>query len=302
MNTFETDYDNSLEFYIGPDSAVSYVNDGYIKVGIEDTRLLLRSFAREVANKLWNIEFYVPSRYEERLHAASELFIHTKGQPFFLGSIYRDGNKFAVRSRRIYNNKKPNVTASVNFKTALRNAAKHLQLWDVAELAGRPAYSYRLERGTRIATIRDEVSASLERIGVVNEKAPAFKYLLTEINGNRYVGEELRADVDKYIQQKAAHKELKDSGRFPLFVYVSKDTNNYDCMDVMHIDADFASSDTVRTTIAKRLHDWDALFQQLLPKLSVLNVMKEREYVSGAGMKYSDNMFLVVSDDDDGAT
>jgi len=298
MNTFTTFYEGAFQFYKGPN------NDSYIKVSVKDAQLDLRSFAREVAKKLWNIDFYVLSHYKEQLHVAPELFIHTKGQPFFLGSIYREGlgDKFAVRSRRIMNNKNPNVAVSVNFKTALRNAAKYLQLWDVAELAGRPAYSYRLERGTRIATIRDEVSASLERIGVVNEKAPAFKYLLTEINGNRYVGEELRADVDKYIQQKAAHKELKDSGRFPLFVYVSKDTNNYDCMDVMHIDADFASSDTVRTTIAKRLHDWDALFQQLLPKLSVLNVMKEREYVSGAGMKYSDNMFLVVSDDDDGAT
>jgi len=293
MNTFTTVYDGSLQFYKGP-------NDGYIKVGIEDTQLLLRSFAREVANKLWNIEFYVPSHYEERLHAASELLVHTKGQPFFLGSIYRDGNKFAVLSRRISNRKNPNVAASVNFKTALRNAAKHLQLWDVAELAGRPAYKYALERRTRIRAIRDEVSASLARIGVVNEKAPVFKYLLTEINSNRYVGEELRADVDKYMQQKAAHEELKDSGRFPLFVYVSKDTNNYDCMDVMHIDADAASRDTVRTTIAKRLHDWDALFQQLLPKMSVLNVMDAGEYVNGAGMKYSDNMFLVVSEEDDG--
>jgi len=295
MNTFRTEYEQGAVFYEGPD-------DGFIKVDVKDVELSVQSFAREVANKLWNIEFYVSDLYEGRLHLTTKLHIHTKGQPFFLGNIYREGNKFGVWSRRISNNKKPNASESVNFKTALRNAAKHLQLWDVAELAGRPAYSYRLERGTRIATIRDEVSASLERIGVVNEKAPAFKYLLTEINGNRYVGEELRADVDKYMQQKAAHKELKDSGRFPLFVYVSKDTNNYDCMDVMHIDADFASSDTVRTTIAKRLHDWDALFQQLLPKLSVLNVMKEREYVSGAGMKYSDNMFLVVSDDDDGAT
>ena len=295
MNTFTTVYDGSLEFYTGP-------SDGYIKVGIEDTRLLLRSFAREVSHKLWNIEFYVQSHYEERLHAASELFVHTKGQPFFLGSIFRDGNKFAVRSRRIINNKNPNVAASINFKTALRNAAKHLQLWEVAELAGRPAYSYMLERRTRIRAIRDEVSASLARIGVVNEQAPAFKYLLTEINGNRYVGEELRADVDKYMQQKAAHEELKDSGRFPLFVYVSKDTNNYDCMDVMHIDADAASRDTVRTTMARRLHDWDALFQQLLPKLSVLNVMTKREYVNGAGMKYSDNMFLVVLEEGDGVT
>ena len=293
MNTFRTEYERGDAFYEGP-------NDGYIKVGIEDARLLLRSFAREVSNKLWNIEFYAQSHYEERLHAASELFVHTKGQPFFLGSIFRDGNKFAVRSRRISNNKNPNVAASINFKTALRNAAKHLQLWDVAELAGRPAYKYALERRTRIRAIRDEVSASLARIGVVNEKAPVFKYLLTEINSNRYVGEELRADVDKYMQQKAAHEELKDSGRFPLFVYVSKDTNNYDCMDVMHIDADAASRDTVRTTIAKRLHDWDALFQQLLPKMSVLNVMDAGEYVNGAGMKYSDNMFLVVSDDDDG--
>jgi len=293
MNTFRTEYERGDAFYEGP-------NDGYIKVGIEDARLLLRSFAREVSNKLWNIEFYAQSHYEERLHAASELFVHTKGQPFFLGSIFRDGNKFAVRSRRISNNKNPNVAASINFKTALRNAAKHLQLWDVAELAGRPAYKYALERRTRIRAIRDEVSASLARIGVVNEKAPVFKYLLTEINGNRYVGEELRADVDKYIQQKTAHEELQNSGRFPLFVYVSKDTNNYDCMDVMHIDADAASRDTVRTTIAKRLHDWDALFQQLLPKMSVLNVMDAGEYVNGAGMKYSDNMFLVVSDDDDG--
>ena len=292
MNTFRTEYEQGAVFYEGPD-------DGFIKVDVKDVELSVQSFAREVANKLWNIEFYVSDLYEGRLHLTTKLHIHTKGQPFFLGNIYREGNKFGVWSRRISNNKKPNASESVNFKTALRNAAKHLQLWDVAELAGRPAYSYRLERGTRIATIRDEVSASLERIGVVNEKAPAFKYLLTEINGNRYVGEELRADVDKYIQQKAAHKELKDSGRFPLFVYVSKDTNNYDCMDVMHIDADFASSDTVRTTIAKRLHDWDALFQQLLPKLSVLNVMKEREYVSGAGMKYSDNMFLVVLEGDD---
>jgi len=293
MNTFRTEYERGDAFYEGP-------NDGYIKVGIEDARLLLRSFAREVSNKLWNIEFYAQSHYEERLHAASELFVHTKGQPFFLGSIFRDGNKFAVRSRRISNNKNPNVAASINFKTALRNAAKHLQLWDVAELAGRPAYKYALERRTRIRAIRDEVSASLARIGVVNEKAPVFKYLLTEINSNRYVGEELRADVDKYMQQKAAHEELKDSGRFPLFVYVSKDTNNYDCMDVMHIDADAASRDTVRTTIAKRLHDWDALFQQLLPKMSVLNVMDAGEYVNGAGMKYSDNMFLVVSEEDDG--
>jgi hypothetical protein len=293
MNTFRTEYERGDAFYEGP-------NDGYIKVGIEDARLLLRSFAREVSNKLWNIEFYAQSHYEERLHAASELFVHTKGQPFFLGSIFRDGNKFAVRSRRISNNKNPNVAASINFKTALRNAAKHLQLWDVAELAGRPAYKYALERRTRIRAIRDEVSASLARIGVVNEKAPVFKYLLTEINGNRYVGEELRADVDKYIQQKTAHEELQNSGRFPLFVYVSKDTNNYDCMDVMHIDADAASRDTVRTTIAKRLHDWDALFQQLLPKMSVLNVMDAGEYVNGAGMKYSDNMFLVVSEEDDG--
>jgi len=293
MNTFRTEYERGDAFYEGP-------NDGYIKVGIEDARLLLRSFAREVSNKLWNIEFYAQSHYEERLHAASELFVHTKGQPFFLGSIFRDGNKFAVRSRRISNNKNPNVAASINFKTALRNAAKHLQLWDVAELAGRPAYKYALERRTRIRAIRDEVSASLARIGVVNEKAPVFKYLLTEVNGNRYVGEELRADVDKYIQQKTAHEELQNSGRFPLFVYVSKDTNNYDCMDVMHIDADAASRDTVRTTIAKRLHDWDALFQQLLPKMSVLNVMDAGEYVNGAGMKYSDNMFLVVSEEDDG--
>ena len=240
MNTFTTVYDGSLEFYVGP-------NDGYVKVGIEDTRLLLRSFAREVSHKLWNIEFYVQSYYKDRLHAAEELYVHTKGQPFFLGSIYR-------------------------------------------------------ERSTRIRAIRDELSASLARIGVVNEQAPAFKYLLTEINGNRYVGEELRADVDKYMQQKAAHEELKDSGRLPLFVYVSKDTNNYDCMDVMHIDADSASRDTVRTTIAKRLYDWDALFQQLLPKLSVLNVMKEREYVNGAGMKYADNMFLVVLEEGDGVT
>jgi len=292
MNTFRTEYEQGAVFYEGPD-------DGFIKVDVKDVELSVQSFAREVANKLWNIEFYVSDLYEGRLHLTTKLHIHTKGQPFFLGNIYREGNKFGVWSRRISNNKKPNASESVNFKTALRNAAKHLQLWDVAELAGRPAYSYRLERGTRIATIRDEVSASLERIGVVNEKAPAFKYLLTEINGNRYVGEELRADVDKYMQQKAAHKELKDSGRFPLFVYVSKDTNNYDCMDVMHIDADAAGTRTVRTTIARRLHDWDALFQQLLPKMSVLNVMKEREYVSGAGMKYSDNMFLVVLEGDD---
>ena len=291
MNTFRTEYERGDAFYEGPD-------DGFIKVDVKDVGSSVQSFAREVANKLWNIEFYVSDLWPP--HQTTKLFIHTKGQPFFLGSIYRDGNKFAVRSRRIYNNKKPNVAASVNFKTALRNAAKHLQLWDVAELAGRPAYKYALERRKRIQAVSSEAMDALTRIGVVNEKAPVLKYLLTEINGNRYVGEELRADVDKYIQQKAAYEELQNSGQFPLFVYVSKDTNNYDCMDVMNVDVDATYSGSVRTTMARRLHDWDALFQQLLPKMSVLNVMNAGEYVSGAGMKYSDNMFLVVSDDDDG--
>ena len=291
MNTFRTEYERGDAFYEGPD-------DGFIKVDVKDVGSSVQSFAREVANKLWNIEFYVSDLWPP--HQTTKLYIHTKGQPFFLGSIYRDGNKFAVRSRRIYNNKKPNVAASVNFKTALRNAAKHLQLWDVAELAGRPAYKYALERRKRIQAVSSEAMDALTRIGVVNEKAPVLKYLLTEINGNRYVGEELRADVDKYIQQKAAYEELQNSGQFPLFVYVSKDTNNYDCMDVMNVDVDATYSGSVRTTMARRLHDWDALFQQLLPKMSVLNVMNAGEYVSGAGMKYSDNMFLVVSDDDDG--
>jgi len=292
MNTFRTEYEQGAAFYKCPD-------DGYIKVDVKDVDLSVQSFAREVANKLWNIEFYVSDLYEGRLHQTKELYIHTKGQPFFLGSIYRYGDKFGVWSRRISNNKKPNASESVNFKTALRNAARHLQLWDVAELAGRPAYKYDIERRKRMQAVSSEAMDALTRIGVVNEKAPVFKYLLTEINSNRYVGEELRADVDKYIQQKAAHEELQNSGRFPLFVYVSKDTNNYDCMDVMHVDTDAAYSGSVRTTMARRLHDWDALFQQLLPKLSVLNVMTEREYVSGAGMKYSDNMFLVVLEGDD---
>lgn len=291
MNTFRTEYERDNAFYEGPD-------DGFIKVDVKDVGSSVQSFAREVANKLWNIEFYVSELWPP--HQTTKLHIHTKGQPFFLGNIYREGDKFGVWSRRINNNKKPNASESVNFKTALRNAAKHLQLWDVAELAGRPAYKYALERRKRIQAVSSEAMDALTRIGVVNEKAPVLKYLLTEINGNRYVGEELRADVDKYIQQKAAYEELQNSGQFPLFVYVSKDTNNYDCMDVMNVDVDATYSGSVRTTIARRLHDWDALFQQLLPKMSVLNVMNAGEYVSGAGMKYSDNMFLVVSDDDDG--
>tara|TARA_R110001583_G_scaffold36093_11_gene119066 strand:- start:1283 stop:2170 length:888 start_codon:yes stop_codon:yes gene_type:complete len=295
MNTFRTKYAQGAAFYEGPD-------DGFIKVGVKDVDLSVQSFAREVANKLWNIEFYVSDLYEGRLHLATKLHIHTKGQPFFLGNIYREADKFGVWSRRITNNKKPNAAESVNFKTALRNAAKHLQLWDVAELAGRPAYKYTIERRRRVQAVSSEAMDALTRIGVVNEKAPVLKYLLTEINGNRYVGEELRADVDKYIQQKAAYEELQNSGQFPLFVYVSKDTNNYDCMDVMNVDVDATYSGSVRTTMARRLHDWDALFQQLLPKMSVLNVMDAGEYVNGAGMKYSDNMFLVVSDDDDGVT
>ena len=187
MNTFRTEYERGDAFYEGPD-------DGFIKVDVKDVGSSVQSFAREVANKLWNIEFYVSDLWPP--HQTTKLYIHTKGQPFFLGNIYREGDKFGVWSRRINNNKKPNASESVNFKTALRNAAKHLQLWDVAELAGRPAYKYALERRKRIQAVSSEAMDALTRIGVVNEKAPVLKYLLTEINGNRYVGEELRADVD----------------------------------------------------------------------------------------------------------
>jgi len=312
MNTdfYKVRYYSDTQWYGSPDDKVQRGTLSEVRYEMVDPHTIenvsLRAFATGVSDKLWDTQFYVAKGDIVHNVRYDQIYVYSKNQPCFLGEIYAnrgyDGKvRYGVISRHIYNRKKRNTTETVNIKKGISNAATYLRLWTQEELAGIPTYSYKVQRNRRIDEASEKIRSVCDTLGIKDPDGPAMQCLIKQHNTNVWLGtreENLNTHIANYKDWYEKHMDLKGIGRMPVFVRLRVDDKGRDYMIAHYVDAQTTVSDQVSVTPALTYRDTDETFHTLRPKLDVLNVMGSREYVSGVGMKYDDNTFFVVLEDD----
>ena len=281
--------------------------------GFEDSEdrpaiLPLTEFKEALRKKMRDVKF--ANNWSGR--SAHVYYQHEK---FTRGVISIQGDSFAVMSRTIENvryntdNIEHRMQQSKNLNTAVKKAAAALAPWSLDELAAIHARDYTSSRRNQIDEVSRKASNILSSLGLgstTRDKTddiqsvtpeeqlatPAFVTLkrmlhqMTDLDVKSKV-----EDVLRYMQEET---ELSSNGAAPMFVYVGQDHHGQQHLDTLRLKelmytAVLADEFPVRHYERSPQEGYD----DLVGKISVLNMATVGDYITGVGMKADEGMFYV---------
>jgi len=239
------------------------------------------------------------------------LYIYRDDCPFILGWIgygdYRQGGDgtemYIVHSRTIDNGKYADyndqhfMKMSVNIDTALTNVKKYIRPYNPVEMA-----DMKMNEVTRaISNVSDEVSSKMRKIqeSIVDVRSygdnsqtrlfTELKHLLT--TNHEFVDPSFGAALADYFQTAEEANQYKGRSVPMWFVRVYERFGSQ-AFDVLSID----NAENFRPNIGDERHTYNAdnLPEDIMGKLSVLNILNDDQYVDDVGYRAGEGMFYVV--------
>jgi prophage antirepressor-like protein len=242
------------------------------------------------------------------------VWVYRDDCPYVLGWIgfgdYRDGgdgtgygtNVFVVQARTIENKKYADhsnqfcMKMSANVEVALRNAKKYLRQYSPQELAmvnlrgvsdkvtGRADESR--------AKLRTAMSAVFD-VDIYNKTSTLARELQHLLNTeHEFLHPEFRRNLTTYFELKHDADVLRDR-TIPMWFVRVYERMGQQSFDVLSIDKP-ESNYTVEISQDVHRYQSDDLPEDIMGKLSVLNILTDDQYVDGVGYRAGEGMFYVV--------
>ena len=264
---------------------------------------LLQEFQDALSKKMRGVQFYPKGRNESYVYYPHEKY--ARGKLWQYGSrasahlgVYEDDARFAVESRTIMNQRygtghpEYHTQQSKHLDTAVRKAAAALTAWGMNELAAIHARDYESSRKDQIDEVNQKAREAMSNLGVGSQATPAFVTLknmlhqITDLDVKSKV-----EDVTRYLQEET---ELRSNGESPMFVYVGQDHHGQQHFDTQRL-KELMYSTVVTDEFPVRHYERSPHegYDELVGKISVLNMATVGDYVSGVGMKVDEDMFYV---------
>lgn len=251
----------------------------------------LAEFREALSKKMRGVKFAVR---DSRRRSAYVYYPHEK---FTRGVIsVHDGN-FRVRSHRIRNeryaayNTEHFMQWSKNLNTAVKKAAAALQAWTVHELATIHAEPYSSGRGTLIQSVGQKAVTELQNLGLERDSI-----VLPMLRGMRDSIPDIsvRTSVEDFFRYDKELNDLNDIGKSPTFVYVGQDHHGQQHLDTLRLhNVMYSMVQTDYQPVRHYERSPQEGYDELVGKISVLNMATVGDYVSGVGMKVDEDMFYV---------
>jgi len=249
----------------------------------------LAEFKKALSKKMRGVKF--AGRGQRSAH------VYYPHEKFARGVISIHDDNYRVRSRTIENaryavhNAEHFMHRSKNLNTAVKKAAAALQAWTVQELATVHADPYTTGRGELIQSVGQKAVTELKNLGLERDSI-----VLPMLRGMRDSIPDIsvRTSVEDFFRYDKELNDLNGIGMSPTFVYVGQDHHGQQHLDTLHIHSVMYSM--VQT-------DWQPVrhyerspqegYDELIGRISVLNMATVGDYVSGVGMKVDEDMFYV---------
>lgn len=249
----------------------------------------LAEFKEALSKKMRGVKF--AGREQNNAH------VYYPHEKFTRGVIsVHDGN-YRVRSRTIENARYGSPSPehymhwSKNLNTAVKKAAAALQAWTVQELATVHADPYTTGRGELIQSVGQKAVTELKNLGLERDSI-----VLPMLRGMRDSIPDIsvRTSVEDFFRYDKELNDLNGIGMSPTFVYVGKDHHGQQHLDTLHLHSVMYS---MVQTDAQLVRHYERSpqegYDELIGRISVLNMATVGDYVSGVGMKVDEDMFYV---------
>ena len=239
------------------------------------------------------------------------LYIYRDDCPYVLGWIgygdYRQGGDgtemYVVHSRTIYNGKysdyndQHNMAMSTNIDTALRNVKKYIRPYNPVEMAK----IHVKDVSSAVSNVAGEVNTRLRDIqsSIVDVRSygdNSTTRLMTELKhlittGHEFVDPSFGSAIVDYFAAVEEANQYKGRSVPMWFVRVYERFGDQ-CFDVASID----NAENWNPNIGEEVHRYTAsdLPEDIMGKLSVLNILNDKQYVDDVGYRAGEGMFYVV--------
>lgn len=239
------------------------------------------------------------------------LYVYQQHCPYVLGWIgygsFRDSNldrEWAVHARTIVNRKYADYSDNYHIKTtgkldvALRNAKKYLRPYSPAELAKVTLHNARREVRFEVDKLYQGASKMYEGLmngsGYHSQTCTSrlfieLRHLLTA--NHTFVDPAFGTELQEFFETYDTHKEYQRRDVPMWYVYVHERGGVQVCDVVSVGDARRRDSD-----VGAEWHRYigDDVPEDIVGKVSVLNILEKDQYVEGVGLKVGEGMFYVA--------
>lgn len=242
---------------------------------------------------------------------SKSLYVYRQDCPYVLGWIgygsFRDGNldkEWAVHSRTIVNGKYSKYGDNYHIKltgklsVALRNAKKYLRPYSPAELATVDLGNARHQVSEEVDTLYRDARKMYDDLmnGSTYFSGTDASRLFTELRhllttNHTFVDPTFGTELQKFLEAFDTHKEYqrRDVPMWYVHVYERGDAQVCDVVSV---------SDIRKMTpdVGAEWHRYlgDDVPEDIVGKVSVLNILEKYQYVEGVGLKAGEGMFYVA--------
>ena len=249
----------------------------------------LAEFKEALSKKMRGVKF--AGRGQRSAH------VYYPHEKFARGVISIHDDNYRVRSRTIENaryavhNTEHYMQQSKNLNTAVKKAAAALQAWTVQELATVHADPYTAGRGELIQSVGQKAVTELKNLGLERDSI-----VLPMLRGMRDSIPDIsvRTSVEDFFRYDKELNDLNDIGKSPTFVYVGKDHHGQQHLDTLRLETlGYSYARTDRHPVRHYERSPQEGYDELVGKISVLNMATVGDYVSGVGMKADEDMFYV---------
>jgi len=249
----------------------------------------LAEFKKALSKKMRGVKF--AGRGQRSAH------VYYPHEKFARGVISIHDDNYRVRSRTIENaryavhNTEHYMQQSKNLNTAVKKAAAALQAWTVQELATVHADPYTTGRGELIQSVGQKAVTELKNLGLERDSI-----VLPMLRGMRDSIPDIsvRTSVEDFFRYDKELNDLNGIGMSPTFVYVGKDHHGQQHLDTLRLHSVMYS---MVQTDAQLVRHYERSpqegYDELIGRISVLNMATVGDYVSGVGMKVDEDMFYV---------
>tara|TARA_A100001515_G_scaffold145038_1_gene151486 strand:+ start:4655 stop:5593 length:939 start_codon:yes stop_codon:yes gene_type:complete len=272
----------------------------------------VKKFALAIANKLRGIKFapFTTSRgnvlwvyYPDELFARGRIDFSDRRYSDSVGETIRTYN---VWSPFIQNNKSDKYNrevyyklSSVNMKTAVRNAVKHLREYSPTNVLFASYENFRsarsgslLELGTAIDKQSREISGSSSRPKRLFDE---LKHLVA--SGHSFIDPTFKEDLEKYITLEKEQEDTLAKQEYT-FVYVKGVGNDQEIYTLSTKDLTDRLSylnEAQLIDVESELGTSSELTDHLLSRVSVLMPMDKDKFLEDIGYKFCDEVYYVYN-------
>jgi|TARA_R110000744_G_scaffold299402_2_gene408801 hypothetical protein len=256
----------------------------------------LECFADAISKAIRGVKFGVVDGKEHR-----EVHVYTEGQPFTMGYIgYGDWRDNGFEHIDHYNVVSPNITnekysygdprhrkMSTKLDVALKTAKRFFRNLTPEQMAKNEVIGIRQSAHRVRNKLKEDKDIRYSKILRGNAVLPEFRHMINQ--GYEFVDQRFGEEVQAYITSIDEYAEAKAKGLNVAFIRVFEKfgEQTFQVVNIGSLEDRPKYSDAIEYTSA-------TLPEDLMGKLSALNMLQKDEYVEDVGFNSGDGLFYVT--------